>query len=160
MKNILFIILAGLFSGILGNVDAQTQSLPSFTFYDYGNKAFATSNLKTGVPVIVIYFDPDCDHCNKQAAMIKENIGKFANIQVMWVAFPASQEAIAAFGRKYYAAQYGKNFFFLRDNDYTFDKSFGYSEAPSLYVYNKSGKLVKSYKKNEVSVDELLSHLK
>lgn len=157
MKNI-FLFIALILS--LGSTRMMAQDLPAFAFYDAAGKAVTKSTLKPGLPVIVVYFDPDCDHCNKQASMIKAEISKFTGVQMLWVAFPASAEAITAFGRKYFPLQFGKNFFFARDNDYTFDKSFGYSEAPSLYVYNKSWKLVKSFKKNEVNVSELLAATK
>jgi protein-disulfide isomerase len=136
------------------------QDLPKFSFYDVAKKSFTQANLKPGQPVVVVYFDPDCDHCNKQAQLIQAEVSKFATAQLIWVAFPASIEAITAFGKKYFSAQFGKNFHFLRDNDYTFDRSFGYSEAPSIYVYNKSWKLVKSYSKKEVPAAELAALLK
>jgi thiol-disulfide isomerase/thioredoxin len=157
MKTSLFLLLA------LLTFSANTlsaQDLPKFAFYETGNKPFTQAGLKTGIPVVVVYFDPDCDHCNKQAQMIQAEVAKFANVQMVWVAFPAAIEAITAFGKKYFPAQFGKSFFFLRDNDYTFDRAFGYSEAPSIYIYNKSWKLVKSYSKKEVAPAEILSILK
>jgi cytochrome oxidase Cu insertion factor (SCO1/SenC/PrrC family) len=157
MKTFLFL----LFALMTFSVNVLTaQVLPKFAFYETGNKAFTNARLKAGVPVVVVYFDPDCDHCNKQAQMIKAEVSKFNNVQMVWVAFPADLEAINAFGKKYFPAQFGKSFFFLRDNDYTFDKAFGYSEAPSIYIYNKTGKLVKSYAKKEVSPTEILNALK
>lgn len=138
----------------------MAQDLPKFSFYDAGGKVFTQANIKPGTPVIVVYFDPDCDHCNKQAQLIKAEITKFAGVQMVWVAFPASMEAITAFGKKYFPTQFGNSFYFLRDNDYTFDRSFGYSEAPSIYVYNKARKLVKSYSKKEVAAAELAALVK
>ena len=153
---ILFLIFS--FSGVFAQ--APITQLPDFHFYDQGNKKFTKAQLKPNTPTIVFYFDPDCDHCQKQAGFIQKEITKFAAIQVVFVAFPASIEAITAFGRKYFPNQIGKNFHFLRDNDYLFDKFFGYSEAPSIYVFNKTGKCVKTVKKTETSVADLLSALK
>lgn len=157
MKTTFLIFLA--FLSFAGNL-VVAQDLPKFSFYDAAKKVFTQANLKPGQPLVVVYFDPDCDHCNKQAQLIQAEVSKFANAQMVWVAFPASIEAITAFGKKYFPAQFGKSFFFLRDNDYTFDRSFGYSEAPSIYVYNKSRKLVKSYSKKEVPAAELAALLK
>jgi peroxiredoxin len=159
MKNLIFIssVLLLSFTTLL---KAQTASLPNFKFYTAGNKEFTKTSLKPNTPVIVVYFDPDCDHCNKQAGIIRDGIAKFSDIQMIWVAFPASAEDITAFGRKYFAAQFGKNIHFMRDNDYTFDQAFGYSEAPTIHVYNKLGKLTKSFKKKEASVEELLAATK
>jgi peroxiredoxin len=157
MKTTFLIFLA--FLSLAGNL-VVAQDLPKFSFYDANKKAFTQANLKVGQPVVVVYFDPDCDHCNKQAQLIQAEVSKFANAQMVWVAFPAAIEAITAFGKKYFPTQFGKNFFFLRDNDYTFDRSFGYSEAPSIYVYNKSRKQVKSYSKKEVAAAELAALLK
>jgi hypothetical protein len=159
MKKFIFAYLFCMLA-LTSTLIAQPASIPNFKFYSAAGKEFTKASLKPNTAVIVVYFDPDCDHCNKQAAVIRDGIAKLADVQMLWVAFPATAEAITAFGRKYFALQFGKNVHFARDNDYTFDQAFGYSEAPTIHVYNKAGKYTKSFKKQEASVADLIAATK
>ena len=139
----------------LGLVSAQ--SLPDFAFYDLQGNLFTKANIKKKAPVVVIFFDPYCDHCQTQAGWINAAGEKFKakNAQVVWVS-TESEENIAKFRNTTFTKSALKDVYFLRDKKYWFDGYFGYSEAPSIYVYNAEGKLVKSLKK-ETPAETLLS---
>ena len=42
---------------------AVSQQLPSFKMTLSDNQIFNSSELPKGKPLVLIYFDPDCDHC-------------------------------------------------------------------------------------------------
>jgi peroxiredoxin len=158
MKKALYLTLLALIPAVLFSQTASKKVLPDFQFYNESGVAFNKTNLKKDIPVIVFYFDPDCDHCQQEAKWISAEMKRFIGIQMVWVAY-AEPTAIADFGKKYFAGSYNKGAYFLRDKDYKFDKYFGYSQAPSIYVYNKKWELVKSFS-NEIGVSDLLAPLK
>lgn len=137
-------------------ITANAQRLPEFSFSGNGNKKITVANLQANKPVIVFLFDPYCDHCEKQAEWIKKDLKKFDGINLLWVS-TESLDDINSFAKRYFPAV--SNIIFCSDQDFMFDDWFGYSEVPSIYVYDKNRNRVAAFKK-ETPVEEMLKPLK
>lgn len=133
------------------------KELPPFSFLDLNGQPFGIEKLEANVPVIVVFFDPYCDHCAQQAKWIGEAKEQFKNIQLIWVSTEAP-DAVKEFAKKHFAATEWKKVHFLIDKQYRFDGYFGYSEVPSIYIYNAARQRVKSFNK-ETPADILLRFL-
>jgi hypothetical protein len=120
------------------------KPLPDFSFIDVNGKAVTKATLPAGQPVIVFYFDPDCDHCQLESKWISEKKEWFKGITLLYVSW-AEIEAIKEFPGKHLPGMTG-NVLFTKDKDYKFDTYFGYSEIPSIYVYNRSWVRTASFK--------------
>lgn len=132
------------------------QQFPRFLLYTLEGKPFTDRDLP---PVqkgrIVFFFDPYCDHCQKQAALLRENPSALKDIQLIWVSTETT-EAIRQFQENHLKTL--PNVFVLRDKDYRFDSFFGYSVSPTIYVYDKAGKL-RAIHREEVPLSQLLRDL-
>ncbi|MCS7074301.1 MAG: redoxin domain-containing protein [Bacteroidia bacterium] len=128
------------------------KTFPEFSFVKTTGEVITKKNIPTGKPVIVFFFDPDCDHCQKQASWIKTILPKFSHTTLFWVS-TAEMQAIQAFQKEYFPS--ATNAIFAKDTKYQFDNYFGYSVAPSIYVFDSKGNFVKGFK-NEVAAEELL----
>ncbi|MEM9721883.1 MAG: redoxin domain-containing protein [Bacteroidota bacterium] len=150
----LFLPLVTFFLTFSG-VQAQ-QSLPQFSFSDLDGKAFTYAQLRSDIPTIVFFFDPYCEHCQQQATWMKEAKNELTNVQQIWV---TTEEPIAArdFGEKYLGGDWD-NVHILIDKQFLFDGYFGYSQIPSIYLYNNQGQQVKAFDK-ETPADVLLRFL-
>lgn len=137
-------------------LSATAQRLPDFSFSAIGNKKITPASLPANKPVIVFFFDPYCDHCEKQAEWIKKDLKKLDGITLLWVSTEALEE-INSFAKKYFPSS--SNTIFCGDGEFMFDQWFGYSEVPSIYVYDKNRNRVKAFDK-ETPVEELLKPLK
>jgi len=134
------------------------KRMPDFSFQDLSGKAFTQENVKKNMATIVFFFDPYCDHCQQQAEWINDMSRDFKNIQLIWVS-TETPESIGEFQKKHLNAKsLALNTHFLVDTEFMFDSYFGYSEAPSMYLYDKSGKRVKSFTK-ETPAKILLRYL-
>ena len=140
---------------LLSGVQAQ-QSLPQFSFSDLDGKTFTSAQLRSDIPTIVFFFDPYCEHCQQQATWMKEAKNQLTNVQQVWV---TTEEPISArdFGKKYLGEGWD-NVHILIDKQFLFDGYFGYSEIPSIYLYNNQGQRVKAFNK-ETPADVLLRFL-
>jgi hypothetical protein len=141
-----------------GNTNEGIGTLmPAFKFYDVNNKPVTPASLPFGKPSIFFYFDPDCDHCQLISKWIVEQKALFKGITLVLVSW-AEMDAIKA-----YPAQYLPGLtnpvFVTKDKDYMIDKWFGYSETPSIYVYNNKGKRTASFK-DEVRPEILVKFAK
>lgn len=132
------------------------QQFPRFLLYTLDGKPFTDQDLP---PVqrgrIVIFFDPYCDHCQKQATFMRENADALKDFQQIWVSTETA-DAIKKFQETYLKGL--PNVFVLRDKDFKFDGFFGYSVAPTIYVYDRTGKLRAVYRE-EVPLNRLIQGL-
>lgn len=136
------------------NDDRIGADLPDFSFPEISGTALTNLELKEWAPVIVFYFDPGCEHCQEQATMLNEQIEKFSGTNLLFVAF-AEPADVKTYRDTYFPGGQKKNMFFCTDPTYKFDKTFGYSQAPTIHIYNKSWKKVKVFR-NEIAVEEIL----
>ena len=141
-----------IFQGLFAQKQAPPASFPQFKFYDLATKPFVNSQLRPGLPTVVYYFDPDCDHCQLQAKMVSGEINSFSQINQLWVS-TAEEANIKAFQQKYFATA-KTPIFFVRDKDYKFDSFFGYSVAPTILVFGKNGAFAKKFT-NEIAPVEI-----
>ena len=70
--SILFCFVTMLFS-----LRVNSQAVPSFKITLSNNKVFNAADLPKGKPVVLIYFDPDCDHCQKLMTELFKKINNF-----------------------------------------------------------------------------------
>ncbi len=143
--------------GFTQNKEGFSPILPNFQFFKPNGEIFTNQNLEKGKATIVFFFDPDCDHCQKQADWIAASPESFKNAQLLWVS-TAEANAINIFHKSRFA-NYPHKIYFVKDKNYKFDSWFGYSVAPTILVYSSSGQLQKSFK-NEVAVSELIKYIK
>lgn len=132
------------------------QQFPRFLLYTIEGKPFTDQDLPPARRGrIVVFFDPYCDHCQKQATFMRENATALKDIQQIWVSTETA-DAIKKFQETYLKGL--PNIFVLRDKDFRFDSFFGYSVAPTIYVYDRLGKL-SAVHREEVPLNRLLQGL-
>ncbi len=121
--------------------------------FDDGTKVSAK---KLPGKVALILFFPDCDHCQREAAQIQKNIAGFKDYTLYFIS-SASFEDINHFATTYQLANY-KNVVFARAETRNVIEAFGPIETPSLFLYDKNGKLIQSFS-GEVAVEVILKYI-
>ena len=136
----------------------SSQTIPSFKITLSNNTIFNAADLQKDKPLVLIYFDPDCDHCQKLMTELFKKIKSFEKAQIMFVTFKTLTEVIA-FEKKYHTRQYTNmkvgtegTLFYLR-NYYKLIK------MPFTALYDKKGNYNYSYR-DETPVDDLITRLK
>jgi cytochrome oxidase Cu insertion factor (SCO1/SenC/PrrC family) len=152
LKN-LFICLAGIL--ISCSAFSQTDStetpvylrfptIPQFTVYKAPDStAFSRSQLNKKENTIFMIFSPDCSHCQHETEMLLKNINQFKNTQIVMVTY-LPWEDVMAFYKVYKLASYPQ-ITIARDTRFFFPVFFKVTNLPSLFVYDKKGKFVKSF---------------
>ncbi len=135
----------------------RPAALPNFNFVSAEGAALTPQQLTKGRATVVLFFDPGCDHCQRQAEWLRAAEGQFKGAQFVWVS-TAEMKDIQAFQKKYFAGA-GVKHHFAKDSKYVFDAVFGYSVAPTVLAFDAAGKLRKVWS-NEVAADEIASALK
>jgi hypothetical protein len=118
------------------------QKLPNYQFYALnGGKSYANEN--AGFSTCIIYFDPDCDHCEFETKEILSHIASFPNTRFVMVT-TNTKDKILGFIQRFKLNNYPQ-FVILQDKDYVFYKWFGHAEVPSIFVYDKNDILKRKF---------------
>jgi protein-disulfide isomerase len=59
----------------------NSQTIPPFKMTLSNNKIFNAADLPKSKPLVLIYFDPDCDHCQKLMAELFKKINSFKKVE-------------------------------------------------------------------------------
>jgi len=137
---------------------AFSQSLPPFKMYRSDKTIFNAAELPKTKPVVLIYFDPDCDHCQK---LMKELFGKieaFKKAEIIMVTFKSVEE-VAAFEKQHNTQKYPNIIVGTEGIGFYLRNYYGLMTMPFTALYDKKGNLNYSYRK-ETFVDDLINRLK
>jgi len=139
------------------NLQAQItpDTLPNFNFQGSNGDYVNRNQFDNGRPLILFYFDPTCSHCETQAVWVSEAIEKFQSVDLFWLVWEEN-ETIEDFRNKHF--QDANNVFFARDVSSIFDGLFGFSQIPSVFVFDGNNKLLKKFK-SETKAQKLLNVL-
>lgn len=120
------------------------QTLPSFNILEVDSTTlFNTNKLRPGKPIILMYFSPDCEHCQHQTAEILEHMDSLKEAQfVMLTALPFDK--MRNFYLYYKLANY-KNIIMGRDYEFFFSRHYGSQYVPYLAIYDRHKKLMKVF---------------
>lgn len=119
-------------------------------FKKLNNQPFELSLIKNDAPLILLYFNSECDFCQKEIKDIKENINELKNTELLMVS-SETPEAIKNFQSDFQLNDSNIHFAMVDEQD-VFD-AFGSVSVPALFIYDSEGKLVKSFKgKTKISV--------
>ncbi|HXA01092.1 MAG TPA: redoxin domain-containing protein [Cytophagaceae bacterium] len=126
------------------SIDKRKKSmLPKFSYQTLDERKFTNENLDKNMRLLIIYFNPLCEVCQRETADIIDNINFFQDIQIVMVS-PAHKEDVNKFVKKFKINNYHQ-ITVLHDKDDVFYKQFGAIGYPTLYLYNKKKELIENY---------------
>jgi peroxiredoxin len=137
-------------------VAKNIKTIPAFSYKTIEGKAFSNQDLKEKIPTVFLYFNSECEHCQSEAEQIRDNVEKFANVQLVFISFEEPKK-IMAFATKYKLIGYDK-ITFLCDSKVSFSTTFDVNSLPALVIYDKNKKLMSKIK-GEIKVEVILKKL-
>ncbi len=116
------------------------------------SSSFTGSMLQKNKPTILVFFDPDCDHCQEATKNLIANIDKLKNVQILMVTIMDFSRT-KKFYKDYKIRRY-KNIAIYKDVTYDLVRFYNVSAIPDVYVYDNTGKLLNHYIK-AIPVEEI-----
>ncbi|WP_138475281.1 TlpA family protein disulfide reductase [Dyadobacter bucti] len=104
---------------------------------------YTASQLAPG-PVVLVYFSPDCDHCQDFTKDLVKNYSVVANKQVVMVTFQP-MEMVKPFVTQYGLASYPNFKVGTEGTTLTVQKYYQIRSFPYIAIYDKTGKLVRTF---------------
>lgn len=131
----------------------RLEKLPKFKFPKIGgNGSISKSDLRSG-KTVVLYFSPDCEHCQALGADIGKQLDRLADIDFVFVTRFDEADAIL-FAQKNQLWE-KPNVFFGADVDAAFYGYFGEMFIPSAYIFDAKGYFLQSVHQNAMVSDIL-----
>ena len=118
-------------------------------------------NLPKGKPVMIIYFSPDCSHCQRMMYELKPKLKQLSHIQVVMITWSAKYDirAIREFKRDYGLKSQPN--FIIGSEGYTrlVQNYYNIQTTPFIALYNSNGALLK-YLNKVPKTEDILAGVK
>lgn len=150
------IILFGFFL-VINFQKASAQAIPPFQMQLTNGNAYSYKNVLKTKPLLIIYFAPDCEHCQVLIREVIKKISSFKKAQLLLVSFEPLN-MVKTFEKEYHLLNYSNIKCGTETPTFYFKNLFNLQKTPFTALYNKDSRLIVSYK-NETSVDDLIKHL-
>ncbi|MDP3434845.1 MAG: redoxin domain-containing protein [Bacteroidota bacterium] len=121
----------------------RIQILQHCCFASLEGKQICIDEFDPILPIVIIYFHPECEHCQYEAREIGIHASEFANVNLLMVTPDNSIQRIKDFAAENHLWEID-NFELLLDKSNTFKRSFGTTTIPSVFIY-KNKNLIKKY---------------
>ncbi|WP_158825537.1 TlpA family protein disulfide reductase [Mucilaginibacter lacusdianchii] len=167
MKKLLFILFA--LVTITGCTQAQNaqsdeksnpqiQKLAPYRILNTDSVYVTPAQLKKNKPVMLIYFSPDCSHCQHMMYEMQPKMKELANVQIVMITF-TSYPMIKAFYRDFGISRYPNITIGTEGYTYKVQQYYKVKTTPYIAIYDAKGKLVKTYEKPP-KIEELIKVVK
>ena len=151
MKKFLFLFIASfsLYSVYAQQADTippyQKDSLhiPAFTVLKVDSTYTNDKAIPKDKPVVIIYFSPECGHCQITADEFSKKMKEMKDIYFVWVSYYPLPE-VKEFARKFNLQQF-TNIIIARDENYAIPSYYHVRFTPFMALYNKEHHLVKTW---------------
>ena len=135
----------------------NSQTIPPFKMTLSNNKILNAADLPKGKPLVLIYFDPDCDHCQKLMTELFKKINSFKKVEMVLITFKSVTE-VAAFEKKYTTSKYANMKVGTEGTLFYLKNYYKLVKMPFTALYDSKGNYSFSYRE-ETPVDDLIKRL-
>ncbi|MBK7132328.1 MAG: redoxin domain-containing protein [Bacteroidales bacterium] len=154
---IFLMLLAGLLT--TSTLSSQPNKIPPFQMMQANGKVFKAQYLPLGKPIVLIYFSPDCDECQKLTKEMLERSEELKNVSIAMITYQPVEQVVQYVAKnnlgKYpniYVGTEGSSLFVRNYYDIML--------FPFMTLYNKDGDLIVKYTSKQVNVEDLMLRIR
>lgn len=135
----------------------RVQNLQHICFESLTGLQICVDEFDRQKPTVIIYFHPECEHCQYEASEIGKQAEQFEKANMILITPDNSTKRVEAFATKYHL--WGvDNLVVLLDHKNNFKNHFGTAVIPSIFIYGADHKLLKVYK-GETKMEAIIGSL-
>jgi len=141
------------------NGQGPAETIPVFNFLKQDKSSFTNKNLATGKVLFFVFFDTECDHCQRAIADINRNVKEFNKTAVYLLSLD-NKEKVNNFLNTFGPSLRGKsNITLLQDVNNEFVRKFRPRKYPSLFLFSSKRELL-LYDDNEQNIFRFIQLIK
>lgn len=135
----------------------EFPALPGFSMIQAPDSTwFNPTELKKKKAVVLIFFSPDCEHCQHETRELIKHIDLFKKVQIVMYS-PLEYKYVKKFYDEYGLGQY-KQFIVGSDTRYKLGNFYKAHTYPSIFVYDKNKKFVEAFE-GSIPVEKIANSL-
>ena len=123
------------------------KELPPIKLQMTDGSVFEKSAIKHDKPLLIIYFSPDCEHCQKLTKELIKNMSAFRDIHILMISF-VPYGSIKNFEEQYHLKAYPNIRIGTEGLAFTVKNYYRLQRTPFVGLYTRQGTLVKAYDNN------------
>ena len=155
MKKTLTTIILFLLLGCFAMAQTPAQTLPEFKLFRLDDRAFSNKDLTPGKMTFLVFFDPDCEHCQHAIKIIGQQYKSFKKPAIYLIS-NFSPNKINLFMNTYgLPLKAQKNVTILQDKLNLFISTFKPRKYPSMFLYSSQNKLI-DYEDDPAMIDKFI----
>ncbi|CAN5392998.1 hypothetical protein BH10BAC2_BH10BAC2_49790 [soil metagenome] len=123
----------------------KDSTLPVFSLLEIDSTTwFNNLDIPENRPVVIIYFNPECGHCQLTAHDFMKKMDQFKDVFFIWVTYRASFAEIKQFGGDSKMLD-AENIKLGKEMKYSIVPFYDVQYTPYMAVYNEKGKLLQTF---------------
>ena len=130
------------------------KGLPAFDILQVNGSHFKVADLNKSQPVMLVYFDPDCDHCLLFTEELLRQINTFNNVQIVMITY-VPIESVNSFITRMGLAKYPGIKVGTEGNAFVVRYHYNIMQFPYLALHDKNGILFATYESEVPALKEL-----
>ena len=159
---VLSLIISGLYAGAQNH---ETKlPIPNYRIMKDDGTISTQANLNRKKPVMFVYFEPTCSHCEHLMDELRPHMSKLNKVQVVMVTYTQTAypylKMLRSFNKKYNLAKYPNFTVGTEYPDYKVQRYYEIFNTPYIVVYDRNGKVAKSFTVVPDNVNDLLKVIK
>ena len=131
----------------------KIQTLPRPILFKTDSTVF---QFPIGSPLLLIYFNSECEYCQYELAEIRRNIQSFTNVEVVLIS--CEKISIIKDASKNFDVTNLPRMHFTKIASNDLFQAFGSLSLPHIFIYDKDNKLVKEFK-GETKAEAILKYI-
>jgi hypothetical protein len=124
--------------------------------YEY--KALTEKDFAAKGNLLIMTFNPTCEHCQDETEILKKNVHLFKNTKIILMASPSMVQYLEFFNNGTLVTEYPSTMTMGVDSNQYVEKTFLYQTLPQLNFYDHDRKLIRAFT-GEVPIDSLKRYI-
>jgi hypothetical protein len=133
-------------ASVAGKIDYKEigSELPNLRVYRSDGVFLTNETLKNDAPLIIMLFNPTCEHCEDETMLLRDNIALFKKTNLVLIAAAGMEPYLSYFFNNTKIADVPK-IQVGTDSSGFIEKTFRYQSLPQINIYDKNRKLVEVF---------------
>ena len=158
-RNTLSLILIGVMLLLSPKAISQTgKKVAPFRITMTNGSVFKAENLPVGKPIVLIYFSPECEDCQKMTEEMLKRMNDFKKASIVMVTY-LPVETVKPFIARFSLNMYPNIYVGTEGSSFIVRYYYNITTFPFIAFFNKNGDLIKSFNK-EGNIDDMANIVK
>jgi thioredoxin-related protein len=159
MKKWLFLLLVVLGYTASGQVNnSRQEKVPPFRILKANKTIFRAEDLPFGKAIMIIYFSPDCEECQKLTHDLLSRIDDFRKVSIAMITYQPV-ENVDAYVRKNNLDRFSNIYPGTEGSTLFVRNYYNIVRFPFIALYTSMGDLVKKYTADEIDLEDVSARL-